>query len=259
MAKAEMEKQLILNVDDLGLHRDIVTGVEALWNHECISTCSVFATSTILDDTLEDLKKLGIPIGVHLILDGDRPVLDPAKIPGLVDDNGFLLQDGREIRKRVKPDEVFNEFSAQIEAIQKRGVRISHLDSHRGFCFLIPKLWSVYRELGRKYTVPLALPKKFMFNKTRKQVPGSTDSLIGVYDLKEEENVDNRYNAYDRMLARLGAGTHYCFSHPSPPTRSVQDSFGDFQIRADDYALFLSPEWSELLKKHGITLSSFRK
>lgn len=57
MAKAEMEKQLILNVDDLGLHRDIVTGVEALWNHEYISTCSVFATSTILDDTLEDLKK----------------------------------------------------------------------------------------------------------------------------------------------------------------------------------------------------------
>ena len=111
-----MEKQLILNVDDLGLHRDIVTGVEALWNHECISTCSVFATSTILDDTLEDLKKLGIPIGVHLILDGIGLFLIRRKFRGLLMTMASCW-DGREIRKRLKPDEVFNEFSG-IEAIQ---------------------------------------------------------------------------------------------------------------------------------------------
>ena len=252
-----MSKELILNVDDLGLHPDTITGIETLRARNRISTVSVFSTSKILDDTLDSLKRIGVPIGVHLILDGDRPILDAAKIPGLVDDNGFMLQDVREIRKRAKPDEVFNEFSAQIENIQKRGVVISHLDSHRGLCYLFPKLWQVYRELGRKYQVPLALPKNFLFNKTRHQVPGSSDSLIGVYDLKREETPENRLKAYDRMFSRLGNGKHYCFSHPSPPTRSIRECFGDFKIRTDDYALFISPEWDELLKKHEITLSSF--
>ncbi len=250
-------KQLVLNVDDLGLHRDIGMGVETLWEKGCISTVSVVSTSYILDETLDQLKKIGIPVGVHLILDGDKPVLDTRKIPSITDDQGFMLRDSKEIRNRLNPDEVFEEFSAQIENIQNRGVRISHLDSHRGFCLLLPKLRPVYRELGKKYRLPLALPKNFLFNKTRKCVAGSSDSLIGVYDLAEEESVENRLQAYERMLSSLGNGKHYCFSHPAPPTQAIRDTLPDFKIRTDDYALFLSPEWQDLLHKHHVTLSAF--
>ncbi|HRX16558.1 MAG TPA: ChbG/HpnK family deacetylase [Spirochaetota bacterium] len=251
-----MKKELILNVDDLGLHIDTVLAVQELWENKRISTVSLLSTSSILDATIDKLKKIGIPVGVHLILDGDRPILEKNKIPSLIDEQGFMLNDYNAIRKRVKPDEVFNEFSAQIENIQKRGVSVSHLDSHRGFCFLIPKLRKVYRELGEKYNLPLALPDNFIFNKTRRLVPGSTDSLNGIYDL-EEETFENRIKAYDLMLSRLGYGKHYCFSHPSPPTKSIMENLPDFKIRNNDYALFLSDEWSNLLKKYNITLSSF--
>lgn len=252
-----MRKELILNVDDLGLHRDIIWGVEELFEQNSISTVSVISTSNILDETIARLKKIGIPVGVHLILDGVKPVLGKEMIPGITDEQGFLFSDENEIRRRLEPEEVFSEFSAQIENIQKRGVCVSHLDSHRGLCFLIPKLRAVYRELGTKYKLPLALPKHFIFNATRKCVAGSSDSLIGVYDPGKEETPENRFRAYDRMLAKLGNGKHYCFSHPSPPTRAIRESFEDFVIRSDDYALFLSPEWKELLKKHQLTLLSF--
>lgn len=252
-----MQKELILNVDDLGLHRDIVLGVEELFEQNSVSTVSVISTSSILDETIARLKKIGIPVGVHLILDGVKPVLDKETIPAITDDRGFLFSDENEIKRKLKPEEAFNEFSAQIENIQKRGVCISHLDSHRGFCFIIPKLWKVYRELGKKYALPLALPKHFIFNGTRKCVAGSSDSLIGVYDLADEESVENRLQAYDRMLSSLSNGKHYCFSHPAPPTQAIRDTLPDFKIRTDDYALFLSPEWKELLKKHQVTLSSF--
>ena len=249
--------ELILNVDDLGLHRDLLSSVEELWASNRVSTVSLFSTSAILDDTIAGLKKIGIPVGVHLILDGDKPLLAKEKIPSLVDERGFFPNDVTEIRGRLKPKEAFDELSAQVENVLTRGVTVSHLDSHRGLCLVIPKLWKVYRELGRKYKVPLALPKNFLFNGTRRCVAGSSDSYIGIHAIKQEETLENRFRAYERMLSKLGAGRHYCFSHPAPPTQSVKDSQGDYKIRNDDYALFLSPEWMELLKRHAVTLSSF--
>ena len=114
----------------------------------------------------------------------------------------------------------------QIENIQRRGVSVSHLDSHKGICFFNPILRAVYRELGKKYTIPLALPKMFIFNSARKSVPGSSDSLIGVYALKNKETLENRLAAYERMLRTLGNGRHYSFSHPAPPTQAIKESLG---------------------------------
>lgn len=93
-----MNKKLILNVDDLGLHPDIVAGVEQLWENRSISTVSILSTSEILDHTIYVLKKIGIPVGVHLILDGDRPVFEKEKIPSIVDEQGFLLKSSAEIK-----------------------------------------------------------------------------------------------------------------------------------------------------------------
>jgi len=94
-----MNRALQLNVDDLGLHSDILMGVETLWEHRCISTVSVFSTSPILDQTLHGLQKIGIPIGVHLILDGDAPVLAPDMIPSLVDEQGHFLPNRKHSKK----------------------------------------------------------------------------------------------------------------------------------------------------------------
>lgn len=249
-----MNRALQLNVDDLGLHSDILMGVETLWENRCISTVSVFSTSPILDQTLHGLQKIGIPIGVHLILDGDAPVLAPDMIPSLVDDQGHFLPDRVQMKKKLNPQDAFNELSAQIENIQRRGVSVSHLDSHKGICFFNPILRAVYRELGKKYTIPLALPKMFIFNSARKSVPGSSDSLIGVYALKNKETLENRLAAYERMLRALGNGRHYSFSHPAPPTQAIKESLPDYSLRNNDYALFSSPEWKELLQKYSITL-----
>ncbi len=191
---------------------------------------------------------------MHLILDGDRPVLDPAKIPSIVDEQGKMLSDVSELRKRLVPREAFNEFSAQIDAVQKKGLKISHLDSHRGLCFLIPALRTVYRELGLTYKIPLALPAVFLFGKTRRFVPGSSDSLIGAYDIGKE-TIESRLVRYERMIKFLGRGKHYCFSHAAPPTQSVKTGLGDFAIRNNDYALFSSPEWKNLLVKYQVRLS----
>lgn len=249
-----MFKELVLNVDDAGLHPDIISGIELLWEQRSISTTSVLSTSPILDTTVERLKQIGIPVGVHLILDGDRPVLDPAKIPSIVNEQGKMLSDASEIRKRLVPREAFNELSAQIENVKKRGLKISHLDSHRGLCFLIPAMRAVYRELGLTYTLPLALPAVFIFGKTRRLVPGSSDSLVGVYAIGKE-TIENRLVRYERIIKLLARGKHYCFSHAAPPTQSVKTELDDFAIRNNDYDLFLSPEWKKLLEKYQVRLS----
>lgn len=248
-----MSKQLQLNVDDLGLHSDILKGVETLWDTRRISSVSVLSTSCILDETLTGLTRIGIPIGVHLIVDGDKPVLSPNQIPSLVDERGFLLPDHIQMRKKLDPQEALRELSAQIENIQRRGITVSHLDSHKGICFFNPGLRTVYRELGKKYRIPLALPKLFIFNKTRNTVTGSSDSLIGVYSLKDE-TMEKRRNAYKRMISTLRKGFHYSFSHPAPPTQSIQMDLSDYTIRNNDFALLLSPEWKELLDVNKVTL-----
>jgi predicted glycoside hydrolase/deacetylase ChbG (UPF0249 family) len=76
-------------------------------------------------------------VGCHVVLVDGEPVLPPEKVPSLVDARTghfpnslttFLL---RLFTGRIRAEEIEAEAAAQISLLQQRGVRLTHIDTHK--------------------------------------------------------------------------------------------------------------------------------
>ena len=74
--------------------------------------------------------------GVHLtfVSDGpERPLLDSAKVPGLVDQEGRFLPTvvvrKKALFRQLPEDQIAQELSTQLAFVADHGVKISHVDS----------------------------------------------------------------------------------------------------------------------------------
>jgi predicted glycoside hydrolase/deacetylase ChbG (UPF0249 family) len=76
-------------------------------------------------------------VGCHVVLVDGEPVLPPEKVPSLVDARtgrfpnsltAFLL---RLFTGRIRAEEIAAEAAAQIAHLQQRGVRLTHIDTHK--------------------------------------------------------------------------------------------------------------------------------
>lgn len=129
---------LIVNADDFGMTAGVSAGILAAHNDGIVTSTSVLANGRALPvyaPRLLDAAMLGV--GAHLAIVGeDPPLLSAAEIPTLLDMTGrfsptwkhFLP---RALARRVDPDDIKREFTAQLEHVQGWGLPITHLDAHQ--------------------------------------------------------------------------------------------------------------------------------
>ncbi len=255
--------QLEVNVDDVGISPDIADGVIQLWEAGAISSVSVMAFGQDVDRASKLLIEHNIPTGVHLALNHGRGVLPADEVPSLHTPNGEFWNSAEETMARWVISEAKREFEAQIEKLLRLGIAVRHLDSHMGLAFMSPELLMVYQELAHRYRLAVALPEAPYFDPVRNKLTqdslAASISLDGIYELSggAEETLANRAADYHSLLHSLKPGLNYIFSHPAPPTTTIKTEFGDHPIRNHDFALFMSPEWKEMLAEAKVTLVSF--
>lgn len=97
-------------------------------------------------------------VGLHLVLTRGKPVLDPAKIPALVEANGVFAGD----LFRAGVNFFFNpaaraqleaEIRAQFEAFKRTGLCLDHVNGHNHI-HLHPTVLSLVLKVGRDYGLP---------------------------------------------------------------------------------------------------------
>ena len=94
-------------------------------------------------------------VGLHLVLVEGRPVLPPERVPGLVDDKGFLRTDlarfGFEIcvRPSVRA-QLRAEIEAQFEAYRQTGLALDHVNAHKHF-HLHPTIAGDILAIGQRF------------------------------------------------------------------------------------------------------------
>ena len=130
-------KQLIVNADDFGRHELINRAVERAFNRGCLRSATLMAGGIAFDDAVKVAKKIsGLGVGIHFTLACGNPVLPPKEIPTLVTAEGIFHADyvaflKLYLRGRISLAEVRAELAAQLEKIQRAGVKLTHVDSHQ--------------------------------------------------------------------------------------------------------------------------------
>lgn len=132
--------RLIVNADDFGYSDDTVAATIRCFERGGLTSATIMAAMPAVAPAIAWARAHPeFSFGAHLTIGGspeggERPLLDPARVPSLVDADGrFLMGDvikKRAFSKSLADADLDAEMTAQLGFLRDHGVPISHVDSH---------------------------------------------------------------------------------------------------------------------------------
>jgi predicted glycoside hydrolase/deacetylase ChbG (UPF0249 family) len=129
---------VIINADDFGLTRGVNRAVMELHSKGALSSATIMARAEATEEAIEEnLKTPSLRLGCHVVLVDGEPLSSPHDIAALADEKTgrfhrtlatFLRL---ALTGRVPPAEIQAETAAQIALLQGRGLRLTHIDTHK--------------------------------------------------------------------------------------------------------------------------------
>jgi chitin disaccharide deacetylase len=139
-------RRLIVNADDFGLTRGVNCAIAELHRAGALTSATLMANASATDDAIAiALATPSLGVGCHVVLVDGEPVISPGRdIPHLADPStgrfrpslsSFLLwlygPRPRFTSSAVQAAEIEAEATAQIALLQGRGLRLTHIDTHK--------------------------------------------------------------------------------------------------------------------------------
>jgi hopanoid biosynthesis associated protein HpnK len=153
-----MLRRLVVNADDLGLTIGVNDGIFDAHDHGILTSASLLANAPATEDAARRSRSHpSLGIGVHLALVDAAPVLPPALVPSLVEDDGRFRRSWKPfivacLRRQVSLLEVEHELTAQIERVLAAGIRPTHLDAHK-HVHAFPPVFAVVAKLAVRFGI----------------------------------------------------------------------------------------------------------
>jgi hopanoid biosynthesis associated protein HpnK len=130
--------RLILNADDFGLTAGVNRAILELHRAGVLTSASLMARAAATDEAIELARATpSLGVGCHVVLVNGEPVLRVQNLPTLVDPRtgrfyptlGAFLK--LLLTGRIRYSEIEAETAAQIALLQKRGLQVTHIDTHK--------------------------------------------------------------------------------------------------------------------------------
>lgn len=263
-------KYLIIHADDAGLcHAENMATIQAV-ESGVVNSYSIMVPCAGFEEIAVFAKNNPqYDYGIHLSLtcewENQRfvPILPVSEVPSLVDSDGFFFKKREALKKSVIASEVKKELEAQIIKALDYGLKPTHLDSHMYSVGITKEIFAIYRELGKKYGLPVCMNKEVlnMVNPVAADYFETDDFLIdhfylGTYAHFEKGELLDYY--YD-TLQQLKPGLNILLLHPALDNDEMKDitynhpNFGSVW-RQLDLDFILSKKAKNLIKENGIQL-----
>jgi predicted glycoside hydrolase/deacetylase ChbG (UPF0249 family) len=130
--------RLIVNADDFGLTSGVNRAILELHTSGVLTSATLMARAAATEEATEMARATpSLGVGCHVVLVDGEPVLSAKQIPTLADLSTTRLHPklgqflGRLSMGRIRSDEIQNEAAAQIASLQSRGLRLTHIDTHK--------------------------------------------------------------------------------------------------------------------------------
>jgi len=162
----KVSPRLIINADDFGLTKGINEEILRCHEEGIVTSASLMACGSAADEAMRAARSLGtkMGIGIHLTLDSEISIAEPSKISSIVTENGKFPSRAQTLLRlstgRIRVEDVYFEWSMQIEKVIAGGLHPDHLDGH-GHIHLFPALLPVVIDLAHHYDIPaIRLPEE---------------------------------------------------------------------------------------------------
>ena len=129
-------RRLIINADDFGLTGGVNRAIVEAHARGVVTSATLMATGAAFDDAIARAKENPrLSVGCHVLLVDGTPASRAAALPSLVNGDQFQNSLARfahaALRGRLNASEITVEVAAQIQKLQKAGVEVSHVDTHK--------------------------------------------------------------------------------------------------------------------------------
>ncbi len=130
--------RLIVNADDFGLTAGVNRAIAELHGAGVLTSATLMAKAAATDEAIEiAFAAPTLGVGCHIVLVDGKPMLPATELPSLAvaasgsfhPTLGALVP--RLIARRISAAEIEAEASAQIAHLQSRGLRLTHIDTHK--------------------------------------------------------------------------------------------------------------------------------
>lgn len=148
--------KIIINADDMGRSDIVNQSIIAMHKNGVVSSTTLMANGPKFKEAAELLlKNPELGVGVHLCLDG--PYNSDSNHKTLINPETGSFYNNKEVVKRIREnsfnkDEIYKEFSLQVEKVMDQGIGISHLDTHHNLHLYFPVLSQLIR-IAKKYKI----------------------------------------------------------------------------------------------------------
>jgi predicted glycoside hydrolase/deacetylase ChbG (UPF0249 family) len=131
-------RRLIINADDFGLTHGVNRAVMELHSQGALSSATIMARAAATGEAIEEaLKTPSLRVGCHVVLVDGEPLSSLRDIPSLADPKtgrfhptlaAFLRL---ALTGSIPSAQIQAEAAAQIALLQGRGLRLTHVDTHK--------------------------------------------------------------------------------------------------------------------------------
>ena len=279
-------KNLIVTADDFGMSLPINSAIEAACSNGILTSASLMMKAPATADAVERARRLPqLGVGLHLVLVDGSPVLPPEAIPDLVGTDGRfstrLVKTGVDIFFRASVQrQVKAEIRAQLEAFQKTGLPLDHVNGHHHF-HQHPTVLAILIELAQEFNIKaVRVPYEPFMSSWRARREGFLKRLTSaLFQLHRTSRMkahlrraNIRYNDYmfglndsgrmdtsavQQFLAHLPDGMSELYFHPATSRWTGLDAFPDDYLCEQEFEALIDPAVISCLNKFNLRNTTF--
>jgi chitin disaccharide deacetylase len=154
-----MERRLIINADDFGFCESVNKGIVEAHTKGVLTSTTIMANMPAAEQAADLAKNLpALGIGVHLNLTAGKPLCQDSTVKLILDSQGnFALTPGKlalaslitgKVRTAIE-----TELASQIQWLIDKGIKPTHLDSHKHI-HAFPSIFPIVCRLAKRFSIP---------------------------------------------------------------------------------------------------------
>lgn len=245
-------KKLIVNADDFGLTPGVCDGILKSHREGIVTSTTILINTPHLDSTVEKLNGCpSLDLGLHLNITWGKPLLPAAKVKTLIGDDGLFVRDKN--FDKVDPDEVGEEWNAQLAKAKSLGIKLTHLDTHH-HTHLHPALLDLLPEIALREGLAVRSPAPWVCDFLKANGVRTPDHFI--IDFYGEGKVSAEH--LENLIRFLPDGFIEVMCHPAILDDELKKISSYREPRQGEVDTLTSPEVKRWLSENEITLSSFK-